>query len=522
MTSDPPAHPESVSRSDVARGAGLAGLARLSVGIEAVAQPLYIWLFGLASYGIYVVLWGAVNLLSNLLDLSLTTALQRVVPLQRDEWRANAAVKLALLFSMGTTTLAAALISLNAHAIAGIFSTAPEDREALPRMIAIFVWALPLWTFVEIATSAARARRAFGPEIRLRLFWEQVARILFALGVFAVGMRSSGLIVAHLASLSLTALLSLRLLARYYDLRLMWRTPIERGLARELLLSGIGLLPAELSRRALIDAPAVLLNLMLPGANGAHAAGLFEIGRKLATVPQIVRQAFQYVLGPLSSHQANVDRSVIPTLYRFSSRVSTALVVPLAGLMIFTAPDVLSVYRDEALGGDAGAHHPLLGARVRGDRRAGDLDRRDGRPPAAAHAQQLGRDRAVDRARDVAGAGAPRARHGDRSGGGDGGNELGGDDRAAHQRRGLALRPQAGAGAAGRDGGTWGDGGRRMAVRRTGALCERDDPVGGGELAHAALRPDARGPAGARRAREAAAAADVSFLFARSRLSRAA
>ncbi|MCW3838419.1 lipopolysaccharide biosynthesis protein [Sphingomonas canadensis] len=343
-------HPESVSRSDVARGAGLAGLSRLSVGIEAIAQPLYIWLFGLASYGIYVVLWGAVNLLSNLLDLCLTSGLQRVVPLQRDEERANAAVKLALIVSMSTTTAAAALIALNAEWIAGFFATAPQDREALPRMIAIFVWTLPLWTFVEIATSAARARRAFGPEIRLRLFWEQVARILFALGVFALGMRSTGLIVAHLASLSITALLSVRLLTRYYDPRLLVRARIERDLARNLLISGVGLLPSELARRALVDAPAILLNLMIPGARGADAAGLFEIGRKLATVPQIVRQAFQYVLGPLSSHQASVDRSVIGLLYRFSSRVSTALVVPLAGLMIFSARDLLSVYREEAMG----------------------------------------------------------------------------------------------------------------------------------------------------------------------------
>jgi len=91
-----------------------------------------------------------------------------------------------------------------------------------------------------------------------------------------------------------------------------------------------------------------VINLMLPGARGASAAGLFEIGRKLSTVPHIVRQSFQYVLGPLSSAQAHADRSQIGPLYHFASRVSTALVVPLAALMIFTGPDVLSVYRKEA------------------------------------------------------------------------------------------------------------------------------------------------------------------------------
>ncbi|HEY0324521.1 MAG TPA: polysaccharide biosynthesis C-terminal domain-containing protein, partial [Allosphingosinicella sp.] len=70
--------------------------------------------------------------------------------------------------------------------------------------------------------------------------------------------------------------------------------------------------------------------------------------RKLSTVPYIVRQSFQYVLAPLSSAQAHADRSAVGPLYHFASRVSTALVVPLAGLITFTGPDILSVYRREA------------------------------------------------------------------------------------------------------------------------------------------------------------------------------
>jgi O-antigen/teichoic acid export membrane protein len=139
------------------------------------------------------------------------------------------------------------------------------------------------------------------------------------------------------------------LLGRYYDLRTLLRAPAPRPLAVELIGSGIALLPANLSRRMLIDAPPLLINFMLPGARGAAAAGIFEIARKLSTVPYIVRQAFQYVLGPLSSAQAHVDRAAIGPLYDFASRVSTALVVPLAGLMVFTGADVLSVYRDEAM-----------------------------------------------------------------------------------------------------------------------------------------------------------------------------
>jgi O-antigen/teichoic acid export membrane protein len=346
--SEPAAPVPAVSRDEVARGAGLAGLARSGALIEALAQPLYIWMFGLAGYGIYVVLWAAVNLLTNFIDLSMTSALQRVVPTRGSDALAHGAVRLALLVTVLPAILVALVVSLNAEAVAGLFSAAPEDEARLPAAIAFFIWALPLWTFIEVATSAARARRAFGPEIRLRIFWEQLARLVFALLFFAAGLQTIGLMAAHLGSLALTALLCLPLLARFYDWRLLLRAPVPRSLARELVGSGLALLPANLSRRMLIDAPPLLINILLPGARGASAAGLFEIARKLSTVPHIVRQSFQYVLAPLSSAQAHADRAAIGPLYHFASRVSTALVVPLAGLIVFTGADILSVYRREA------------------------------------------------------------------------------------------------------------------------------------------------------------------------------
>ncbi|WP_129793391.1 lipopolysaccharide biosynthesis protein [Sphingosinicella sp. CPCC 101087] len=349
MPDDPGAAAPAVTRGEVARGAGLAGLSRAGALIEALAQPLYIWMFGLAGYGIYVALWGAVSLLTNLLDLSMTSALQRVVPTRESEALAHGAVKLALLATVLPATAVAAVVSLNAEAIAPIFSAAPADAARLPTAIALFIWALPLWTFIEVATSAVRARRAFGPEIRLRIFWEQLARLAFAAGFFAMGFQSIGLMAAHLSSLFVTALLCLPLLARYYDVRTLLHAPLPRALALELIGSGMALLPANLSRRMLIDAPPLLINFMLPGARGAAASGIFEIARKLSTVPYIVRQAFQYVLGPLSSAQAHADRAAIAPLYEFASRVSTALVIPLAGLLVFTGADVLSVYRREAM-----------------------------------------------------------------------------------------------------------------------------------------------------------------------------
>ena len=138
-------------------------------------------------------LWGAVNLLTNIVDLSMTSALQRVVPTRETEAHAHGAVKLALL----VTVLPAAARRLAGRrstpsAVAALFSAAP-GRCGAPAAARspCSSGRLPLWTFVEVATSAARARRAFGPEIRLRIFWEQIARIVFAVGFFAARRRTA-------------------------------------------------------------------------------------------------------------------------------------------------------------------------------------------------------------------------------------------------------------------------------------------------------------------------------------------
>ena len=333
-----------VSNQEVAKGAGLSALSRLGALIEVVAQPAYTWMFGITGYGVYVVLWAAINILANILDLAMGQALQRVIPAESDHERQHGAVKFALLTGTGLGIIAAAVMSLSANELASYVAAAPDEVAHIPAAIALFAWSLPLWIFVEIATAAARAKRAFGPEIRLRIFWEQFARLVFAAGFFAAGYNLTGLLLGHMLSLALTAILSVRLLGRYYDLRLLVRAPMPGFLRRSVLHSGAAMLPPALARRAYNDLPPILLNLMVPGAAGATAAAFYGIDRKIASLPLIVRQSFLYVLSPLASAQASVDRNAMLPMYRFSTHISLLLAVPLAGFLILVASDILSAF----------------------------------------------------------------------------------------------------------------------------------------------------------------------------------
>ncbi|WP_447750675.1 lipopolysaccharide biosynthesis protein [Sphingopyxis fribergensis] len=345
--SEDAAHPAVTSRS-VARGLGTTVLARLGAVVEIVAQPLYVLMFGLAGYGLYAVLWATINLLENIFDTGMTSAMQRTVPQSASDAEAAAALRTAMVFGVGPCLVVAALIALFAADLGPLLNVAARDRDLVTPAIRIFVWALPLWAFVEIATSALRARMVFGAEIRLRIVWEQVIRLVFAGLFFAGGLGLKGLFIAHLCSLAITATLCVRLLARYYSFADLWRGPWVTETARNTFWAGLSILPSNIIARLFGDAPALILNLLLPGAAGAAAAGLFTIARKLSSVVQLVRIAFVYVMAPLAASAEREDRRQVADIYAYATRLISAITLPLAAVLAAGSASLLGLFGPQA------------------------------------------------------------------------------------------------------------------------------------------------------------------------------
>ena len=176
--------------------------------------------------------------------------------------------------------------------------------------------------------------------------------------------------LAHLCSLALTALLCLPLLGRYYDLRpAAPRADPARALARNLLGSGFGLLPANLARRAADRRAAG--GAQPDAARRARRRRRRPVRDRAQALDRAARSSARpsnMCSGRSSSAQAHVDRAQIAPLYHFASRVSTALVVPLAGLLVFAGADILSRLPARGDGGLAAALDP--GRRARRSRRS--------------------------------------------------------------------------------------------------------------------------------------------------------
>ncbi len=337
-----------VTNRHVARGLGTTVLARLGAVVEIVTQPLYVLMFGLAGFGLYAVLWATINLIENIFDLGMTSAMQRTVPQSATDAEAAAALRTALLFGVGPCLIVAALIAIFAADLAPWLNVAEKDRALVTPAIQIFVWALPLWAFVEIATSALRARMVFGAEIRLRIVWEQVMRVVFAVLFFAVGFGLEGLFIAHLCSLAVTAILSVRLLRRHYSFGDLLHGGRGSEVERNTFWAGLSILPSNIITRLFGDAPALILNLMLPGASGAAAAGLFTIARKLSSVVQLVRIAFAYVMAPLAASAERGGREQVADIYAYATRLISAIALPMAAVLAAGSSSLLSLFGAQA------------------------------------------------------------------------------------------------------------------------------------------------------------------------------
>jgi O-antigen/teichoic acid export membrane protein len=336
--------PDIIDNRRVAKDVGKSSLARVAGVIEVVAQPLYVEMYGLAAFGIYAVLWSIVNFVENFADLGMTSAMQRTVPQAADRREQAHAFRAALILGVLPCLAIAIGAATFSHDVAELFNAAPADEERLADAIQLFAWALPLWAFVEITTSALRAQRLFGPEIRLRVFWEQLIRLTFAVIFWFLGWGFIGLLVAHLISLSLTAVLAARLAVRHFSLTHLLTGKAEGSIFWETARAGLAVMPANLSQRFYSDGGVIALNWIVPGAEGAKAAGLFTIARKISSLIQSVRLAFAYVLAPLASAASRGAREEVQKIYGFATGVLAAIALPAGMVLAAAAPAVLSLF----------------------------------------------------------------------------------------------------------------------------------------------------------------------------------
>jgi len=335
------------NKARVAGGAGYALLGRLGAVIEAASFIAFTWLYGAETFGLFAVLWSYVKVTSAFSEMAMTTALQRYVP-QSDtsekSYIAGYALKLSLLLSL----ILALIFTVTAPYFTPFINTSSNDNLHLLNIMRIYIWVLPFWCLVNVSTAAVRATRTFGPEVKVRIFYEQGLRFTVGCLLALAGYLSYGLFIAHLISMMLAAFFALRLLAKYYDITAILKAPITGTTPSEIWRYGLSIMPAYLIKMLFSEFPVMFLNMLLPGAAGAAAGGYYAIARKVASSLQAIHKTFEYVVAPLTAEKTGMnDKTALAEIYTYATRLSVSITLPLAAALILARYDILAVMRPE-------------------------------------------------------------------------------------------------------------------------------------------------------------------------------
>ncbi|HXV73532.1 MAG TPA: hypothetical protein VD713_02255, partial [Sphingomonadales bacterium] len=254
---------KTIDNAAVAKSAGLAFIGQSGAAVEALSLLVFTWLYATAVVGLFFTLYAALKILGAVTEGAMTTAQQRYTPAAKNPAEEARIVKAALLVSVTGSLGIGALVFAFAPAIARFLEGGPLSEAELVTMVRLYVFALPFFTLVEVLTASVRAQQAFGPEIRVRVFYEQALRLGLGAGLFFVGVEVYGLALAHALSTFGAFVLSLSLVRRYYDAGEVLRARLNPAFLKDFLSFSALMMPANVIKKFFLVGPVIIVNKAL-------------------------------------------------------------------------------------------------------------------------------------------------------------------------------------------------------------------------------------------------------------------
>lgn len=280
-------------RQSYNQGLNKALMGRLGAGIDIIALPMLLWLYGPVNFGYYATALAGLKLGSSLCLIGQDLALQRFSAsryqaYQKALFLRAAGYSLGVSGTVGTITVFLVSILWN--------------EPARPLIICTAI-ALPMVTFLELQTAAMRAQTRFGRDIFYRQLAEPALRLVLAslLALIHTGPLSLGLALM----IAPQAIICLAQAQMYKDFQYDKALPAD--LRADLLRTSLALLPAITARRAISEAPVIVLGMV----SGPLSAGLFALARKLTSLVQMLSAASDHVVAPLSAGLSLKDQQVL-------------------------------------------------------------------------------------------------------------------------------------------------------------------------------------------------------------------
>ena len=323
----------------------------VTIGTWILLTPFILARLGPATYGLWALVSSVIGY-GALLDFGIGGAVIKYVAEYRargalDEARALIATALQLYTALGV--FGALLAIVLAPFFPVLFRVSAQDSAIASQLVLLMGLTLGISLPCSTASAVLAGLQRYDLVNLFTLFWT-LASALGTVIVLLVGWGLLGMIAINLPIMLVLQLALIRTLRRIEpELHFGWRGA-ERQLRRSVLAYSSSVFIIQAAGQLQTKTDEIVIGITLP----VSAITPYSLARKLSEAAQIVANQFMKVLLPLASElHATDDRTRLRILYVLSTRLTLAIALPIACVLIFLSRSLLTLWVGPVYAGNA-------------------------------------------------------------------------------------------------------------------------------------------------------------------------
>lgn len=327
----------------IAQGAGVNFLGTLAKTIKSTSFVLMTRLFGTEVFGLYIMGWSVIDLLSKVGTFGLDKGVVKFVVQYHNDQNEDAVHRTlgqAVLIGLTMSAMVTGLVYLAAPFIADrIF-----HKLELTRILQVFAFSIPFLTLSQVLLAATKSLKIMRFDVYVKSIVEPLVLVAAACLCFLVGWRLSGIALAHLAAAIGGAACALYFFRRLFSSRACVRGIRDMSLWSEMTKFSLPVVCYDLLYILMMRLDALMLGYFLP----AVQVGIYGAAIEMAFLMKKVRQWFEPIFAPIIS-ELHYHQKMQRLADNFSLVTRWILTVNLAFFfsMILIGRDILAVFGSE-------------------------------------------------------------------------------------------------------------------------------------------------------------------------------
>lgn len=323
----------------------------ITIVVGFLLTPFILRNLGGAVYGMWVLV-GAVVAYGNLLDFGITSAVTKYIA----EYRAKgeleqvwSLISTALLLAvlLGVAVLGCGLIG--APFFPRVFNIPPGEHELASSLVVLASLGIGISIPSMIISSVFRGMQRFDLSNLLGVIGTLVSAGLVVL-VLSLGGNVLGIALSSIAVTLVMQVVSVLVIRQAMpELRFGWQY-LSLPVARTLLSFSWSLFVVNVATQLQSKTDEIVIGLFLP----IQLITSYTVARRLSEMPQILASQFIKIILPVASElDATDDNTRLRAVYIASTRITLAIFVPFACVLIVLAQAILTLWVGEAYAGSA-------------------------------------------------------------------------------------------------------------------------------------------------------------------------